>query len=87
MDDESEWQVEDGTGEPSDDLVAGEGELQSEAEVVCPYCGEVSVIGLDPGGGPVQEYVEDCQVCCRPWQVHVEYDERGDANVWVAATD
>jgi hypothetical protein len=87
MDDESEWRVEDGTGEPSDDLVAGEGELQVEAEVVCPYCGEVSVIGLDAGGGSVQEYVEDCQVCCRPWQVHVRYDQHGGANVWVAGAD
>ena len=46
----------------------------TEAEVICPYCGEVVEIGLDPGNGAAQEYVEDCQVCCRPWQVHVHYD-------------
>jgi hypothetical protein len=29
--------------------------------------------------------VEDCQVCCRPWQVHVSYDDHGAAHVWVEA--
>ncbi|MDQ3519399.1 MAG: CPXCG motif-containing cysteine-rich protein [Gemmatimonadota bacterium] len=40
-------------------------------------------IGLDPGGGASQEYVEDCQVCCRPWAVRVHYDEEGTAGVWL----
>lgn len=30
-----------------------------------------------PGGGSFQEYVEDCEVCCRPWRVEVTYDEDG----------
>jgi hypothetical protein len=38
---------------------------------------------VDPGGGSQQEYVEDCQVCCQPWQVHVTFDESGVATVWV----
>ncbi len=45
-----------------------------ESQVVsCPYCGASVEIILDPGGGSDQEYVEDCEVCCRPWQVHVHY--------------
>jgi hypothetical protein len=56
-----------------------------EAEVDCPCCGETVTLGLDPGGGSVQSYVEDCQVCCQPWQVHVHYDEHGAARVWVEA--
>ena len=54
-----------------------------EAEVSCPHCGETVIIGLDPGGGSDQTYVEDCQVCCRPWQVHVHYDDDGLARVWL----
>jgi hypothetical protein len=54
-----------------------------EAEVSCPYCGEGVTIGLDPGSGSVQTYVEDCQVCCQPWRVHVRYDYQGVAQVWV----
>ena len=55
----------------------------TEAEVTCPYCGESVTIALDPGGGRSQAYVEDRQVCCQPWQVHVSYDDRGMAQVWV----
>jgi hypothetical protein len=29
--------------------------------------------------------VEDCQVCCQPWQVHVTYSDHGAAQVWVEA--
>lgn len=58
------------------------GPVDSEAEVSCPYCGERVVIGLDPGGGRVQEYVEDCQVCCNPWRVRVTFDRAtGEARV------
>ncbi len=57
----------------------------TEAEVGCPYCGEMVTIGVDPTGGLVQTYVEDCQVCCQPWQVHVTYDDHGAAQVWVEA--
>jgi hypothetical protein len=33
---------------------------------------------VDPGGGPEQDYVEDCEVCCRPWQVRVRAAGSGD---------
>lgn len=32
----------------------------------CPHCGEPVDTYPDPGGGDVQQYVEDCAVCCRP---------------------
>ena len=32
----------------------------------CPSCGEPVDTYPDPGGGDVQEYVEDYAVCCRP---------------------
>ncbi len=62
----------------------GDGTADLEADVSCPYCGEVCTIGLDPGSGEEQDYVEDCQVCCQPWHVSVRYDA-GTANVWVEA--
>jgi cysteine-rich CPXCG protein len=55
----------------------------TEAEVVCPYCGAGVSIGIDPGGGRDQTYVEDCQVCCQPWYVHLRYDPHGSAVVEV----
>jgi hypothetical protein len=65
----------------------GDGTADTEAEVRCPYCGQVNEISLDPGSGSEQEYVEDCQVCCRPWRVAVHYDFGGHAEVMVEAED
>jgi hypothetical protein len=55
--------------------------FDSEAQVSCPYCGESVLLLLDPGGGRAQDYVEDCEVCCRPWRVRVRYDREGAASV------
>jgi hypothetical protein len=71
--------------EGADELAAGDGTVETEATVFCPYCGEINEIGLDPGGGRLQEYVEDCQVCCRPWRVVVNYLPDGTAEVSVEA--
>jgi hypothetical protein len=43
----------------------------------CPYCSEENELSVDLGGGPHQSYIEDCSVCCRPWQVRVEVDDEG----------
>ncbi|TVO69021.1 MAG: CPXCG motif-containing cysteine-rich protein [Sedimenticola selenatireducens] len=40
-------------------------ELIQEQTIACPYCGEDIQILLDCSV-PEQEYIEDCQVCCRP---------------------
>jgi hypothetical protein len=76
---------------PDDDLdeefPLGDGSTETEAVVICPYCGEANEIALDAGGGAVQDYVEDCQVCCRPWRVTVSYDEAGNADVSAAPID
>lgn len=71
--------------EAADELAAGDDTVETEATVFCPYCGEINEIGLDPGGGRLQEYVEDCQVCCRPWRVVVNYLPDGTADVSVEA--
>lgn len=59
----------------------GDGTAETDAEVRCPYCGEINEIALDPGSGSDQQYVEDCQVCCRPWNVTVHYLPDGTAEV------
>ncbi len=58
-----------------------------EAEVVCPYCGEVISVSVDEGGGPTQRYVEDCTVCCRPIELAVDETEEGDFAVVPSRTD
>jgi len=39
-------------------------------EVQCPYCGEPIEIAVDTSVLS-QEYIEDCQVCCRPITMRV----------------
>jgi hypothetical protein len=65
----------------------GDGTAETRAQVSCPYCGEGNSISLDPGSGTEQSYVEDCQVCCRPWRVTVRYDGDGGADVRVEPLD
>jgi hypothetical protein len=43
----------------------------------CPYCGEQISILVDPSV-PSQHYIEDCEVCCRPITVMIEYDDEGN---------
>lgn len=66
-----------------DDAAAGDEEsgLATEAEVVCPYCAETNLIAIDPLGGHAQEYIEDCQVCCRPCRVQVSLDDENAMEV------
>ncbi|HTL04963.1 MAG TPA: CPXCG motif-containing cysteine-rich protein [Gemmatimonadales bacterium] len=71
----------------ADDQEGLDSNLDSEAEVTCPYCGEQLTLTLDPDGGLAQEYVEDCPVCCRPWRVQVSYDEAGAAEVVLEQAD
>ena len=55
--------------------------------VGCPYCGEEIEIAIDEGGGLMQTYVEDCQVCCRPMQVLIAADEEGELRATVQRLD
>jgi Cysteine-rich CPXCG len=74
--------------DPTDaEFPLGDGTAETEATVYCPYCNETVEIAIDPGGGSAQEYVEDCEICCQPWTVHVRYDEDGSAEVSVAPLD
>jgi len=39
--------------------------------VDCPYCGEAFEADVDTSAGN-QDYIEDCPVCCRPIEFHLE---------------
>tara|TARA_B100001057_G_C22506541_1_gene816135 strand:- start:207 stop:434 length:228 start_codon:yes stop_codon:yes gene_type:complete len=60
-----------------------------ERVICCPYCGESITILIEPSEGSVlgeayidfaepYEYIEDCQVCCRPIRIHVSVDYSGE---------
>lgn len=46
--------------------------MDSQFVVTCPYCGEEVEIYLEPEirGSLIQ----DCEVCCNPWQLRVSID-------------
>jgi len=58
-------------------------EVGGAHEASCPYCGEPVSIFLDPAGGSVQDYVEDCSVCCQPMSVSVRFTGGGQSEVSV----
>jgi hypothetical protein len=45
-----------------------------ESGFQCAGCGEWNETLVDESAGHRQSYVEDCQVCCRPNVLRVEYD-------------
>jgi hypothetical protein len=71
----------------NEEFPLGDGTAETGASVYCPYCNETVEIAIDPGGGAEQEYVEDCEVCCQPWNVSVRYAGDGTATVLVTALD
>ena len=58
--------------------------MLQEMWITCPYCGEHITI-LTDGSVEEQQYIEDCQVCCRPMDVRVSVSENGRCQVEVRA--
>ena len=56
----------------------------NEQSISCPYCGETITVLVDDSL-PEQQYVEDCQVCCRPIVVSVVVGSDGDVVVVATA--
>ena len=55
-----------------------------EKRVNCPYCGEPIDVLLDPSV-PHQNYIEDCQVCCRPIIFDVTVSGESELTVFVSS--
>jgi hypothetical protein len=52
-------------------------DLIQELGVQCPYCGEHFTTTVDASAGD-QEYIEDCQVCCRPILFALHFDDNAE---------
>ena len=61
--------------------------MNESESLTCPYCGEPVDVMIDEGGGESQSYVEDCPVCCRPWQVEVTQDHDDGWSVTLRTSD
>lgn len=60
--------------------------LLDTAHITCPYCGEANELVID-ASVPLQEYIEDCSVCCRPIQLRIAIGEDGEFTVSVRSED
>ncbi|MCH8569234.1 MAG: CPXCG motif-containing cysteine-rich protein [Balneolales bacterium] len=65
-----------------DEFYGNEDDQSNFAEVqsgvfYCASCGSANDTFIDPSQGKSQEYVEDCQVCCAPNIIFVEWFEEG----------
>jgi hypothetical protein len=58
----------------------------TEQLIDCPYCGEAIEILID-SSDMGQEYIEDCQVCCKPINFLVSESVNGELNVNVYGED
>jgi len=61
--------------------------MNDAVSLQCPYCGEAVELHVDEGGGVQQEYVEDCPVCCRPWQVRAWIENDGSWHAQLRTSD
>ncbi len=52
--------------------------------VDCPYCGESIEVYVEPLD-EAQEYIEDCQVCCRPITFLISSALEGGSSISVHA--
>jgi len=52
------------------------GTMSQLHSVACPYCGETFETEIDASAGS-QEYVEDCQICCRPIVFRIDVSADG----------
>lgn len=52
-----------------------------ESSYTCPSCGEEIVVPVDLAGGTLQEYVEDCPVCCCPILLCLRVDPDGHVSL------
>ena len=50
--------------------------------IFCPYCGEAISILVDPTEAG-SNYIEDCQVCCRPIEFYITEGFGGEVEVQV----
>lgn len=56
-------------------------------ELQCPFCGETIGTSVDVSAGS-RSYIEDCQVCCRPMEIHLECGADGNLlRAWAQRSD
>lgn len=61
-------------------------EVLQELNISCPYCGETIAIMVE-SSLEEQQYIEDCQVCCKPMVICVQPSANGQSVVEARGED
>jgi hypothetical protein len=80
--DERDWESEKETAVVEDDETDS-AEAGCTEVYTCAFCGEENEILVDRTVSKKQQFTEDCDVCCRPNLITVQFDPEGV--VWIDA--
>lgn len=61
-------------------------DYEQSVSVQCPYCGQIFEVLVDCSVEH-QEYIEDCEVCCRPVSLVIDVTDDGSVNVETRGED
>ncbi len=61
-------------------------DFQQSVMVQCPYCAQSFEVLVDCSVEH-QEYVEDCEVCCRPVSLVIDVSDEGEVTVQTRGED
>jgi len=61
--------------------------IYKDIEIFCPYCGEVNFMSIELSNNSSDEFITDCEVCCRSFTVNVFSDSNGEISFDVKNDD
>jgi hypothetical protein len=61
--------------------------MDNVIEYSCPYCGEINCAEVFISEGRNQNFVNDCEVCCRPIELKVNFDREGNPDIEIKNDD
>ncbi|MBZ5538211.1 MAG: CPXCG motif-containing cysteine-rich protein [Acidobacteriia bacterium] len=60
--------------------------MEIAREMICPYCGQAQVLFVDISVR-LQQYIEDCQVCCQPMEMSVTVEGEDEISIEARRSD
>jgi hypothetical protein len=50
---------------------------------VCQYCGEENQVWVDLTVLEDQDFIEDCEICCRPNRILIKHDKENEEYIFL----
>jgi len=48
--------------------------MQDFEKIQCPFCGQEFEVSIDTSQ-PSQQFITDCEICCRPFEILAECED------------